>query len=636
MPESEWFFKKHIIGEPIIQSINAEFFKTDHINSLPSAFIRESIQNSLDAKSKESETTKVRIHIGGISINHFNTQYLKGLSEHIRADGSEIPDSAKSDLRKNIRYIVYEDFNTTGLCGDVEYADNIMPKEQNDFYFFFRNDGRSGKTLGKTLGKWGVGKTIFPAISHLHMFWALTIREDDNDEYLMGRCILGNHAIGKTGYIPWGYYGKRDNTNSILVVPEDDRSVMEDFKNYFQLKRDSEPGLSIVIPYLVDEFDYGSLIYSCLDQYLYPIAKGDLEISISELKYNSIEISSINLSTIIESQIANGDKGYVKLKYMLSFIEYINNLPREDYILLNKPSLNSAPIWSKGLLFDEETLKDAQDKFDRGENLNFIIPVQIQYMNEEKAWGSFKLHLERDEKLDSSEDIFIRDGLKIPGISSISGKKLRGVFIADQEPLTELLSFAENPAHTEWQPDAEGFKTKYKNHDKVLSFIKNCFYRITNILTKPLDDVDVDLLAEWFPFDISQSSTKKSTRRKKRKGKRSEKATPPVSKYIPPVNISKAAGGFRIIKNSAYLEEISAIEIMASYHTARGNPLKRYDPLDFSFDDDTISFMEQGVRVLEKYQNKSIYEIISQEFEVGVSGFDENRDIYVKVTKVPL
>lgn len=634
MSNPEWYFKEHFTGEHIAAHISAEFFKTDHIDNLASAFVRESIQNSLDAKSESKRKVRLRFRLGTMSRKYFDSWLLDKLSQHVRAEDSGISDNGKSAFRKNFNFIVCEDFNTKGLCGDVSYADSAMPTEDNDFYFFFRNDGRSSKK--SSLGKWGIGKTIFPAVSQINMLWAVTVRETDNKEYLMGRAILGHHTIKNKNYTPWGYYGVRKDPESFLVLPDEDPVRIQRFKKIFGLERDNKPGLSVVVPFINDVFNSDTILYACLSQYLYPITNGDLELSVCH-KSKTWEINSDSIEDIIKEQLQEDRENlYGKLNSTLKFIRYINQLPTEDYILLRKSSLNQIPRWSEKTFFDKETLQSCRESFERGDNLNFIVPVQI-HRNDEKEWGKFRLHIERDDDLNVSEDLYIRDGLRIPGVSSIGGRRLRGIFIADQPPLTDLLCAAENPAHTEWQTDAEGFKDKYDNAGSTLSFLKNSFARITSILTKPLDDVDVDLLAEWFPFEVSRSSTKRGTKTKKKKGKKREIPHPPKEPYVPIALINQNSSGFKVKKNPEYDKSLDAIEVMVAYHTVKGNPLKRYNPLDFSFQGGgNIEFETESLKSLEIKDNRLLFEVINHDFLLTVSGFDENRDIYVKVMKISL
>ncbi len=92
MTDPLWYYKKFVEGEHIHQPNNEEFFKTDHIDNLTSALVRESIQNSLDAKLPDKDIVRVNFRIGSKSIAQgFDRSMLNELSKHITASGSPIP-----------------------------------------------------------------------------------------------------------------------------------------------------------------------------------------------------------------------------------------------------------------------------------------------------------------------------------------------------------------------------------------------------------------------------------------------------------------------------------------------------------------------------------------------------------------
>jgi len=633
---SEWFFPE-FTGGHIAAHLNAEYFKTDHIENIVSAFIRESIQNSLDATS--GGTTKVVIRLGKKNINEFDRSLFDALSEHIRANESGIPEKEKNALRSNFNYIVFEDFNTTGLGGDVEYKSSILPTEENDFYYFFRNDGRSGKTT-KKLGKWGIGKTVFPAISFLNMFWALTVRKSDDKKCLMGRSILGHHNLEKSGkeFLPYGYYGERKDSDDLVesntVYPIDNLDQINSFEKLFLLERKKSHGLSIVVPFISDVFTEEELIYASISQFLYPILKGNLEIEVKKTAHQTA-INKENIEQLIED-FGKKHEHYERMINQVQAMKKILELTPEDYITLQKTQLNRKPQWTDDL-FQPEVLEECRDIFEQGGSLQFIVPVQLHNKKtDDKEWGKFKIYLERDNSLLSSEDVFIREGLRIPGVKSISGRNLRGIFIADEEPLTKFLAGAENPAHTEWQEEAGGFDQEYYNIKETLSFIINSFSRIINKLNRPLDEMDEDLLAGYFPFEISESSIKKSKKPKKKPGTKSKVPIIPVEKSFPPAIVTKSSDGFTVRKNQDYIKELETFEITVAYNLLGGNPFKAYEKSftkDFNFDDGIIKIDSHGLNIIEKKDNKLLCEIQKDHFILGVHGFDTNRDLKVRVTK---
>ncbi|NJM29567.1 MAG: hypothetical protein HC855_05210, partial [Rhizobiales bacterium] len=147
-------------GEMNIDPIEAEFFSTEALGSLSDALVREAIQNSLDAR-RPGETLRVRMlfpSADGYLLDARREAYLAGLRNHLR--GSRIGLSADTLPTENepLSFLVLEDFGTRGLQGDPQQSEDAETDSQNgarnDFFFFWRNVGRSRKHASE-LGRWG-------------------------------------------------------------------------------------------------------------------------------------------------------------------------------------------------------------------------------------------------------------------------------------------------------------------------------------------------------------------------------------------------------------------------------------------------------------------------------------------------
>lgn len=172
-----WRFNTMRPSDKSREPIQGEFFSTDAISNPGEALIREGIQNSLDAR-KNGEKVMVRIRISGpdAAIARDDVKpFLTGLEEHLRVPGNglrEIPGD-----QENCPILVFEDFGTTGLTGNpAEWKPQSGSK--NHFYHFFRAEGRSDKGE-KDIGRWGVGKQVFPRSSRVNTVFGLTMRSDE-------------------------------------------------------------------------------------------------------------------------------------------------------------------------------------------------------------------------------------------------------------------------------------------------------------------------------------------------------------------------------------------------------------------------------------------------------------------------
>ncbi len=96
------------------------------------------MQNSLDTQSG-SGPVRVRFALSSIENSSEDKlqRYFNGLLPHLKAAGADF-----DPYNRPLSYIIIEDFGTKGLTGD---PDQTTDNEDNNFYWFFRNVGRSGK-----------------------------------------------------------------------------------------------------------------------------------------------------------------------------------------------------------------------------------------------------------------------------------------------------------------------------------------------------------------------------------------------------------------------------------------------------------------------------------------------------------
>ena len=175
-----------------VDPIEGQYFTTEAVGSITDALVRESIQNSLDALEGSGPVTVVFSFFSEPD-RQFDSRevikiYLESLNPHLQAKHSGLrglPSNAE-----NLDYILIEDYGTRGLQGDVLQYDDLEDNlDKNDFYYFWRNIGRT-RNETSDLGRWGLGKTVFQAASRINSFFGFTVRSDDGRTLLMGQSVL--------------------------------------------------------------------------------------------------------------------------------------------------------------------------------------------------------------------------------------------------------------------------------------------------------------------------------------------------------------------------------------------------------------------------------------------------------------
>src|SRR6185295_17137772 len=112
---------------------------------------RESIQNSLDARAMRSRSP-VRVRFRFAAGRHALAaeavrEYFGGLEPHLQAAARTIHTVLPRE-DEAVPYLLIEDFGTRGLTGDPSIDPELDPageEQKNDFFYFWRNVGRSNK-----------------------------------------------------------------------------------------------------------------------------------------------------------------------------------------------------------------------------------------------------------------------------------------------------------------------------------------------------------------------------------------------------------------------------------------------------------------------------------------------------------
>ena len=95
--------------------------------------------------------------------------------------------------------------------------------------------------------------------------------------------------------------------------------------------------------------------------------------------------------------------------------------------------------------------------------------------------------------------------------------------------------------------------------------------------------------------------------------------------------VQQAIGGFSIVNGN--MPPPNLLRVQVAYNIRRGNPLKKYSPIDFDLGKSPIkvSPASEGIKILEQREKEMIINIIEPKFNLTLTGFDDNRDLFVNV-----
>ena len=618
-------------GEMNVDPIEGEFFSTEALGSLADALVREAIQNSLDAR-RPGTPARVRIAFSGPTqalTGERRERYLDGLLPHVLAGQSECAAGIASGER--LDFVVVEDFGTRGLQGDPRQSEDdelAALAARNDFYYFWRNVGRSRKSASD-LGRWGLGKTVFAAASRASAFFALTIPANEPRPLLMGQAVLRIHKLGGARYYPYGYFARFDGD---FALPVDDAELVEGFRRDFGLARVAEPGLSVVITFPDRELTAQALLPSLAHHYFVPILAGDLAIDV-EHGGRRETLDSESFARVVERV---GRREASSLPQLVDLARWGLALEAGAPIRLPEPVQAAAPRWS-GDQSTEQALAALRDPFNRGDRIAIRVPVWVKPAASAAACASFDVWLERDDSNPAADEHFVRDGITIAGVRGGVQGGVRAIVCVRDRALSALLGDSENPAHTEWQERSPRFRDRYRHGASTLRYVKGAAREIVRLLTRPAEGRDFALLRHVFSLDLpTEETVRRREPRPGHAGLDGSGDTPGVAtaRSAQSFELQRLDGGFCVAGLADGDTPPRLLMVRAAYEVRRGNPFSLYQPFDFDLDRPPITLEVQGATFVRRLGNELVVRIDDARFRLTVQGFDPRRDVRVKA--IPL
>lgn len=638
-PLPTWHFKTLQEGDTVRDPIQGEFFATEAIENSADALVREGIQNSLDARRTTTATPwgkdvlRVRIRISGSSQGispQLAAPFLAENWKHLHAPGNGLNNLPKQD--QPCTFLTFEDFGTSGLTGDSTQWKKVLGRE-NRFFNFFRAEGHSDKSETDR-GRWGVGKTVFPRASRISSFWALTRRELDGARLLMGRTILKSHDLSNgTTCVPDGYFGVKVDGSSIVLPVSDDKTIAQ-FCETFGLLRGHESGLSIVVPfYDDDEITTETILHAVVIGYFYPILSGELVVEI---------VGPDNvMTTLDQSNLADAANHFERSRPLMPVIqlsEWARSLKESDKFLLNRPAANRAPKWTPEL-FPDKGIEVLRSRFKAGDRIAIRIPIPVREKKKEPQWSWFDVFLATDGSEKRGRPIYVRDGITI---SDVRGRTTHGVaslVLVTDRPLATLLGDSENPAHTQWQKECSHYRHKYETGVANIEFVANSVAEILRLLTESDVEEDPTVLIDLFSLPLPKKDDSLKTRKKKPKKEDDPDSTTDDPVELPPpkpkgFRVTKSKGGFSIASGDPEARQPEQLLVEVAYDDRTRNPLKSWYRTDFDLAKLSISSpkeLAENIKLVSAGGNRLIAQVLKPEFKLNVTGFDERRNLFVRV-----
>ena len=630
-----WRFHRMTGGEENVNPVQGEFFASEDVGDIADSLVRESIQNSLDARpTNPEEPAEVVFSYGHLSrqVSLFkNNPIFETLREHLQSGNSGL--GAVPGESEGLDFVCVEDFGTQGLEGDPSFNDLDAPMEEtesNDFFYFWRNIGRNRKQ-SDALGSHGLGKHVFCASSRINTYFGLTKRRSDCRRLLMGKSILNIHHRPEK-YAPYGYYGDFDGGTD-FALPIEDGDAISAFSTKFSLERTDRPGLSVVIPYpKTPLLTPHSLVRAVIAHFFYPILKKRLKVSI---RYPGTH-EDINATTIsdVARRFMEGDSA---LQHLLELSGWAADLPKDAYIDLAHGAAAAPQKWDR-LEFPELDDPDLRERFRSGDKLAFLVSVCVQEKAQPPRLTTFNAYLWKSDVPTKMRGRFIRQGIDVLSANtSRLDTGVIGLVEVVEHPLASLLRASEPPAHDRWeQRNNPNVTNNYEKGAVTIGFVKDALQQISRRLAKRDVMQDPELLKGIFSVQLSkdekgvEETAGKKRRRKRRKISDNEVPKAPAMLNTSVID-SDGKRGFRVLPAEEASKTPETITIKIAYHLDGGSPLKNYSPHDFKLKDGPVMVNLSNCSEKLCSENKLVVLVEDPDFRVEVTGFDSERDLFVDV-----
>lgn len=653
MTHPRWRFARMTPAEINQDPVQGEFFSREA--DLPGRLVRESIQNSLDAR-RHKQTVRVRFVFSGernaLPLDKA-ARYLKGLTKHVKAvveAGGMLP-SAEDDeeqgaahdalacLKEPMTYLVVEDFGTKGLTGDV--TANSEREQGNDFWGFFRSIGISPKGENDA-GSWGLGKWVFPDASTINSYLGMTQRVGEDSWLLMGMSLLKTHSLeGKRRY--YGSFAAHDGAEDDEWFPMPVSSdhcrgefilqALEDF----HLERMDDPGLSVIVPYPRSELTPDAVARATLTQYFLAVVCGDLAVEIIHPEKGTRRIDAGSITNEVR-KIGSSDRDDESAESLGRAIELARWAIDQDAAAhIELPALDLTSAFQNCA-----DLAVIRDLYERRGRLAFRLTVDVRRRQHNPIGTDYRLYLQRDDDLEKGHDYFMRGSLRIPRMDHIKAQKARALVLVDEDSeLGHMLRDSEGPAHDSWDPHALRLKEHWIGGYRRVQAVRRAAVEVLHALVQRPNERQMDALADLFPGDPDQVGRGTS----RTPGNANATLRPPLAPAANPLRIVSPPGAF-IVKAAPRAERDDVVgkrwSVRFAYDTVRGNPFTKFaagvrrDAADFSLEevDGGLELEHEGCEIDVLGPNALLFVVLDDGFLLRVSGFDE-RDVKVDLSPLP-
>ena len=631
-------------------------FGREHTQNGIDAGLVEYLKNVSDLNVENKDPVKIKFKWVTLKDDDFFKPYINELIPKLEKMDS-VYDKNKVDLG-NPRFLIVEDYNTSGLTGDFDPpASQIdMPNNYNGFFYKL---GYSGKAAADSTsgGRRGIGRAVSAIVSSVNTMFLLSKRYDDKKTFLKGMCLGKKFVENKTVYDGYGYFDNYDNSekNSMPIFED---SYIRKISDKLGIDRYQEFGTSTIIPFPDKNLDSESVKKEILRNYYVVISQGNLEIEIANYDGREEEKEIINKENILTS---------LKNNNLYNEYNFLNDFINNCFLNLNHTSFElSTKAAEDGKIDQNDFTKDEivkiRNSFNNGELINIKAKIGIKPKKKDNKITATN-HIEETfvnfflKKVDNDTTgkVYFQRGLMpLMGEGAGFNASAYGFMYAYDRPAVSFIAASEGTNHLKINTSEQDLRENYRiPYNIQATFIKKGLDNLVNLMLLLDEEEDNEFLKDYFQIadeeidDVTSKPVQEEADDEEvkddeddediaiTKSKTTDEQVEEIKTSYKEIQITrlKSKKGFKIKANKKY-EQIGSIfpmkiKFVCAYaEIGRKKSFKAHEALDFDFhNDDKIKIDMSNAEIHNKGLNEIIFTLKNVDCEISIYGFYEKFEV---------
>ncbi len=591
---------------PVSYGLDAEIFDSEKFPNAQT-FVREAIQNSLDARLDSAVPVRVRFSFNREKGGE-QSAFLADLEAKKATSGLAWPEEWSQG---EVSWLAVQDYNSSGLLGDVH-------SRTSDFWNYWLNFGLSNKT-GVGRGGRGIGRVTFLIASRISTVIGLTRRSTDGQVHACGMSVLKPVMVGDELKTSYAYLTKSPQRNIFELYSTDSfhRELAESFAVEDHLKGEAS-GLALVIPYPHQDLAPDKLIAAAIENFAPAIINDFLVV---EIDSKMIDALTIDAEAVRVANSFTSPAMREAPTRLLDLIRKAKGSPTE--------TIRVERIQPLTKIVSQELQSRLRDCIENGDCAVLKLEVPVT-RNSVTTYSSVMVAIRRTEAENKPIDMFYREGMALPEVVARFPADIDLVVQANEGELATYLNFCEGKAHLDLLENRD-VKDKLRENGfwdgvTVKRFIRRLMDDARALALPDMTNPDATIMSGFFSVPRKDPEKQRPGSGANPKGEPNpprltpDKAPPPPA--VPAFLISTLKTGFRIAANPQKTGFPASFRLDVAY--ANGARKPRWSPLDF----DLRAMKIAGDTSKLTLEGNTIFGLeCGADFACEITGFDTRREL---------